>query len=88
MLEVDNIITLSNYKEYLLLDKTSIDGKDFFFAVGVDKNEEPNLEDYKFLEASKEDGKEYVEEVTDSELHKALYTLFVINYKEMAEREM
>ena len=55
-MEVDNIITLENNKNYLLLLESELTDDNYFLSVLLDENDEPT-KDYAVLkEIKKEDG--------------------------------
>ncbi len=81
----DIIITLDNDKEYYLLDETILDNKKYFYAVGVDKNEEPTKE-YIVLEEIQKGEKIFIKKVKDKEMLKLLVTLFTNNYLSETEK--
>ena len=80
----DLIITLDNNIEYVLLDEQVLDNKKYFYAVAIDKNEEPT-NDYIILEEIQENNKFYVEEVKDKNILGLLVTLFTKNYVDSVE---
>lgn len=80
----DLIITLDNNIEYVLLDEQVLDNKKYFYAVAIDKNEEPT-NDYVILEEVQENNKFYVKEVKDKDMLGLLVTLFTKNYVESVE---
>ncbi len=83
----DLIITLEDGIDYLLLDDTVLDNKKYFYAVALDKNEEPT-NDYKILAEFQEKNSFYVEEVEDKKMLELLITLFTNNYVNSVEEEM
>lgn len=85
-MSVDQIITLDNNNDYLLLDETTLDDKKYFYAVGVDKNEDPTNE-YVVIEEIKKDGKIFIKKVTDKDMLNLLITLFTMNYTESVDEE-
>ena len=83
----DLIISLKDGIDYLLLDDTVLDNKKYFYAVALDKNEEPT-NDYKILAEFQEKNSFYVEEVEDKKMLELLITLFTNNYVNSVEEEM
>lgn len=78
-MKLDHVITLEDDKKYLLLDKTELDNKNYFYAVEVtDINGEPT-ENYLFLEEKIENNEVYVETVNDEETEAALLVIFMNN---------
>ena len=84
-MEIDNIITLSNNKEYLLLDKTDNNGKNYFYAVGIDENGNTKENEYVFFEEIKENNDILAKEVKDKDVINLLLTIFTNNYTELVE---
>ncbi len=84
----DSVITLENGKEYILLDSTIYEGKNYFFAVGYEKNENKATNEYKFFEEQNSNGEVYIQEVVDIELTKILLAHFTVNYGEMIKEDI
>lgn len=85
-MNVDTIITLSNNSKYLLLDKTSIEDKNYFYAIGVKDDLETVTREYIFIEEIKRDGKTFIKKVEDKETKEFLLTVFTNNYIDYAEK--
>lgn len=83
-MEVDTIITLDNELEYALLERLEYNNKVYFFAAGIDK-EENSTGEYIFIEEIKQDGKLKVQLVTDEELLTRLSTIVTKEYYTAAE---
>ena len=83
-MSVDTIITLNNDKEYALLERLELDGSIYFFAGGIDGNEETTGE-YIFLEEINKDGKTFVKIVEDEELINKLTAITTKEYLEATE---
>ncbi len=66
MLTVGNIVTIENGIEYLLADKIYYKGKQYFYAVETDENE--NWKSYVVLEGRVVDGEEYITFVEDMDI--------------------
>lgn len=71
-----DVITLDDGKQYLLLDELIYENKRYFFSVEVDKKgitqeEKGGI----FLKATKENGEEYVEIVESTILLEKLFTI-------------
>lgn len=77
MIEIGNIITLDNEKEYLLAEGITYKGTDYVYAVGVDEDEMPDPTDVEIYQVVKEDGDEYVQELGDENLKKVLKKVFL-----------
>lgn len=63
-MEVDNIITLADGKEYGLLLESDLNNNTYFLAVQLDKTEQPTNK-YKVLKKIEKEGKTFVVEETD-----------------------
>lgn len=81
MMKEENIITLDNGARYLLLhDLDEIDGKRFFYAVGITPDDDIDSEDSLFFEVFEEDGETSVEKVDpESEVYKTLLTIELVD---------
>lgn len=64
MIEIGNIVTLENQKEYLLLEEVELDGRHFVYAVRVLEDETPTNE-YIIYEAINTPDGEYLKDVND-----------------------
>ena len=83
-MKVDTIITLDNDKEYALLEKLDLEGKIYFFAAGVDKDEEATGE-YIFIEQISKNNKTFIQKVLDKKLLGKLSTIVTKEYFEAVE---
>ena len=83
-MKVDTIITLDNDKEYALLEKLDFEGKVYFFAAGIDKDEEATGE-YVFIEQIMKNNKTYIQKVLDKKLLGKLSTIVTKEYFEAVE---
>lgn len=71
-----DVITLDDGKQYLLLDELIYENKKYFFSVEVDqKGVTQEDKGGIFLKATKENGDEYVEIVESTLLLEKLYTI-------------
>ena len=84
----DTIITLENGKDYILLDSTIQEGKNYFFAVEYKKNENKATNNYKFFEEIKNGEDIYIQEVIDENITKLLLAVFTVNYADMIKEDM
>ena len=75
MIEVGNIVTLENQKEFLLLEELNYSNRRFVYAVGVLPDETPTNE-YKIFEAVNLADGEYLKEVNNQEEYNALVDEF------------
>ena len=83
-MDVDTIITLDNDREYALLEKLDLDGKTYFFAVGIDDNEEPTGE-YIFIEQTIKKNKAFIQKVIEKKLLTKLSTIVTKEFFESVE---
>ena len=79
MLEMTNLVTLSDDKEYVVTSKAEYEGKIYYYFVDINDNK-----NIKFL---LEDGDE-LEEVDDDELVRKLLPLFLENVKQIVPEEV
>lgn len=76
MIEIGNIVTLENQKEYLLLEELSVEnGRRFVYAVRVLEDETPTNE-YIIYEAINTPDGEYLKDVTDKNEYNSLIEAF------------
>lgn len=77
-MKIDNVITLKDGSNYLLLDKTEYENDTYFYAV---KTNEENIltEDYLFLKEIIDNNKVCVSKVTNEEIKAALFIIFMNN---------
>ena len=85
-MKTDTIITLSNNSKYLLLDKTSIEDKNYFYAIGVKEDSSSITNEYIFIEEIQRDNKYFIKKVEDQQIKDFLLTIFTKNYIEYAEK--
>lgn len=67
-LEVNTIITLSNYERYVVLNEAMYSGKKYFLTMGVDEKKEVKSDDVAIFVEELEGLDIYVRKVTDSDL--------------------
>ncbi len=75
----EEVITLENNKEYVILDTVMYKDEKYLYCVGIDKDEIPTKE-YLYLKGIKENDEFYVENVEDQETLNAIVALFTANY--------
>lgn len=78
-MDIGKVITLEDNKDYLLLEKVSLNSKDYIYIVEVDKNDLPTT-NYLFLELTHEPDGDYTEEVEDKNIIEALTSLLTVKY--------
>ena len=76
---VDKIVELENNNSYVLLDETKLADKKYYFALRLDKNEEPT-NFYLFFEEIKEGNDTFLAPVEDEDEKKLLITSFTVNF--------
>ncbi len=83
-MKVDTIITLDNDKEYALLEKLDLEGKVYFFAAGINSDEQATGE-YIFIEQIIKGDKTFIQKVLDKKLLAKLSTIITKEYYEATE---
>lgn len=78
-MEINDVLTLSENEEYLILDITELNKETYLYCVEIDKKDMPTKK-YIYLKGIEKDGEMYVEKVKDEELQKALTALFTANF--------
>lgn len=76
---VDKIVELENNNSYVLLDETELADKKYYFALRLDKNEEPT-NFYLFFEEIREGNDTFLAPVEDEDEKKLLITSFTVNF--------
>ena len=85
-MEIEDIITLEQDIEYLILDKVELDNNNYLYAVLIDSEENP-LDEYVYLKEINENNEMYVEEVVNEEIKDKLSKMFTLNYLEEINEE-
>ena len=75
MIEIGNIVTLENQKDFLLLEEVTLEGRRFVYAVRVLEDETPTNE-YVIYEAINAQDGEYLKDVTNKEEYDKLIEEF------------
>ena len=78
-MEINDIITLEDGKEYLVLDKVSLNNIVYLYTVLVDDHDKPNGE-YIYFKEIKNEQDIAVEEVEDEDLLTTLISMFTYHY--------
>jgi hypothetical protein len=78
MIEIGNIVTLENGKDFLLLEEVNLDGKRYVYSVRVLEDETPTSE-YVIYQAINTDDGEYLKDITD----KGEYDRLIDEFKEV-----
>ena len=77
-MKVDDIITLSDDRKYLILDEIEVEGESFIMVAGLKDDEETPNNDYQIFKKKEVDGKYKVVKIPDNQ-HKAdLLNLFTM----------
>ena len=67
MIEIGNIVTLENHKEYLLLEELNYANRRFVYAVGVNPDETPTNEYIIFEALNLGESGEFLKELSNKE---------------------
>lgn len=78
-MQINDVVTLENNEEFLILDITELNHEKYLYCVGIDKNDMPTKE-YIYLRGLESDNGLLVEKVEDEDLMKALTALFTANF--------
>lgn len=78
-MDKEEVITLENNKEYVILDIVIYKEEKYLYCVGIDKDEMPTKE-YIYLKSIEENGEYFVENIEDKETLNAIVALFTANY--------
>lgn len=75
-IELYDIISLKNGKDYTVLRMIEEEGKMYFLLARVDENENPDINDIRIVEETIKNGKKMIKEIEDENLLKELGELF------------
>ncbi len=78
-MDVNDVITFGDNKEYLILDITDFSNNKYIYTVRIDEEEIPT-DEYKYFKVFLDNEEVSVEEVKDETLLKVLVSLFTNNY--------
>lgn len=78
-MEINDIITLEDNQNYLILDMVSIGADKYYYCVKVDEHDMPIYE-YKYLKEIKDKEETFMEPVTDQDTLEAIVSMFSLNY--------
>ena len=78
-MNIDDIITLEDNVEYMVLDIVEFNHERYLFCVEIDCEEMPKQE-YKYLKEVIEDGTLYTEEVEDPNILETIISMFTMNH--------
>ena len=84
-MEKDTIITLDDNTEYALLDETKLDGKKYFFAVLIDKDNGNPTTTYEVFEEEIDGDDVYMNTLEESDFKQAVLVEFTNNYMKSIE---
>ncbi len=84
-MEKDTIITLDDNTKYVLMDETIKDNSKYFFAIKLDKKDNPTTE-YEIFEVEKDGKDTYMNTLEEGEFKEAILLEFTHKYiKEIEE---
>lgn len=78
-MNIEDIITLEDNTEYLILDIVEYNKDKYLYCVEIDKNENPT-DNYKYFKSNEDSNEIYIEEVSDTKILTEIENLFAINY--------
>lgn len=76
MLEIDKVIILENKEEYLILDKTKYNNKDYYYIAKINETKTDIENNFKLIYIIEKDNNRVIEEVTGEEKLKEILPLF------------
>ena len=76
-LDINKIITLGNNEKYLIISHITNNNKDYYYIAELDETGKDIKDNYKIMEATKEDEKIYLDEVIGETNLKVVLPLFV-----------
>lgn len=78
-MEKEDIITLEDNTEYMVLDIALFNQEKYLYCVRIDEEEMPTNE-YKYLKEMNENGELFIEEVEEEGIIEVLSSLFAADY--------
>ena len=78
-MEKDTIITLDDNTKYALLDKVTKNKKKYFFAIKLDKDDNPTT-NYEIFELEEINNDSFMNLLEENELKESLFIEFTNNY--------
>ena len=78
-MNIDDIITLEDNVEYMVLDIVELNHERYLYCVEIDSEEMPKQE-YKYFKEVIEDGTLYTEEVEDPNILETIISMFTMNH--------
>lgn len=82
----EDIITLEDNVEYMVLDIVTINEDKYLYCVEIDEEEMPKME-YKYFKEVNENGNIYVDEVEDQKVIETISAMFTMNYLDSVTNE-
>ena len=76
-IDVTKIITLGNNEKYLVISHVENNSKDYYYIAELDETGKDIKDNYKIMEATKENDKVYLDEVIGETNLKVVLPLFV-----------
>lgn len=76
-IEVNKIITLGNQERYLVISHVINNSKDYYYIAQLDENEKDIKDNYKIMELTMKENKNYLNEVVGETNLKTVLPLFV-----------
>ena len=76
-IEVNKIITLGNQERYLIISHVINNSKDYYYIAQLDENEKDIKDNYKIMELTMKENKNYLNEVVGETNLKTVLPLFV-----------
>lgn len=75
----EDIITINENEEYMILDTLELNKSKYLYCVRVDEHDMPTKE-YRYLKGIEENNECYVEEILDESVLAAVITAFTAKY--------
>ena len=82
----EDIITLEDNVEYMVLDTAELNHEKYLYCVSIDKEEMPT-DEYKYFKEVNENGTLYTEEVENQDIIEAITALFAASALESVTDE-
>lgn len=85
-MNIDDIITLEDNVEYIVLDTAELNHEKYLYCVSIDGEEMPT-DEYKYFKEVNENGALYTEEVENQDIIEAITALFAASALESVTDE-
>lgn len=76
-LEINNVITLGNNEQYLIVEKVIYNSENYYYIAEVNQTHTDIKDNYKIVTVNNENNKQLIEEITGEDKLKEILPLFL-----------